>query len=186
MESKVQFLKNVTPFNVLPEDVLANVATLLQEEKHSREAVIYKQEVTTMKGVDIIVEGEYESFFYDSAQNKRLVEHYHAGYCYGGISVLLNRKKSLRTVIAKKGTVVYTLPRKDFSAFKRSPVFTSNIRFSSAYTLTKSTIGVIALLISNTSSDPRVVVLMFLKKVKGGSYCNAFLAIRKKNFSIGF
>ena len=30
--------------------------------------------------------------------------------------MLLNRKRSLRTVIAKKGTVVYFLPRKDFRA----------------------------------------------------------------------
>jgi CBS domain-containing protein len=69
-----------------------------------------------MKGVDIIVEGEYESFFYDNAQNKRLVELHGRGFCYGGVSVLLNRKQSLRTAIAKKGTVIYFLPRKHFRA----------------------------------------------------------------------
>ena len=114
MENRYQFLKQITPFTFLPDEVLKQVAEVLQEVKYSRETVIYKQEVTPMKGIDIIVEGEYESFFYDSAQTKRLIEHQLSGECYGGVSVLLNRRISLRTVIAKKGTTVYTLPRKEF------------------------------------------------------------------------
>ena len=114
--NRAEFLKGVIPFNVLPHEVLAGVADLLHEVSYSKDTQIYQQEVTKMKGVDIIVSGEYESFFYDSAQNKRLTEKHHSGFCYGGVSVLLNRKRSLRTVIAKKGTVVYFLPRKDFRA----------------------------------------------------------------------
>jgi CBS domain-containing protein len=116
MTERVQFLKSVVPFNLLPEDVLVGVADLLEEVKYSKESVIYHQEVTKMKGLDIIVAGEYEAFFYDSNQNKRVLEYHHEKYCYGGVSVLLNRKRSLRTVIAKKGTVVYFLPRRDFRA----------------------------------------------------------------------
>ncbi|WP_237144857.1 DUF294 nucleotidyltransferase-like domain-containing protein [Pontibacter pamirensis] len=104
------------PFNVLSEDVLQGVAELLQEVKYTKDTPIYHQEVTKMRGVDIIAEGEYEAFFYDSEHNKRVIEHHHKGYCYGGVSVLLNRKRSLRSVIAKKGTVVYFLHRRDFRA----------------------------------------------------------------------
>ncbi|WP_276497234.1 DUF294 nucleotidyltransferase-like domain-containing protein [Pontibacter litorisediminis] len=114
MTDRLEFLKTVKPFNLLPEEVLLGVADLLQEVKYTKDTAIYLQEVTKMKGVDLIAQGEYESFFYDSEQNKRLVEHHQRGYCYGGISVLLNRKRSLRSVIAKKGTVVYFLPRRDF------------------------------------------------------------------------
>lgn len=114
--SRTDFLKDVIPFNLLPVDVLAGVADLLHEVSYSKDTVVYQQEITKMKGVDIIVEGEYESFFYDSDQNKRLLEKHHSGFCYGGVSLLLNRKRSLRTVIAKKGTVIYFLPRKDFRA----------------------------------------------------------------------
>ncbi|TPE43040.1 DUF294 nucleotidyltransferase-like domain-containing protein [Pontibacter mangrovi] len=114
MTDKVEFLKTVKPFDKLPEEVLLGVADLLQEVKYTKDTAIYHQEVTKMKGVDLIAEGEYESFFYDSEQNKRVVEHHYSGYCYGGISVLLNRKRSLRSVIAKKGTLVYFLPRRDF------------------------------------------------------------------------
>jgi CBS domain-containing protein len=116
MNDRLQFLKQVKPFHLLPDEVLLGVADLLQEVKHTKEAVIYNQEVSKLKGVDILATGEYETFFYDSVQNKRIVEYLRPRECYGGISVLLNRKRSLRTVIAKKGTLVYFLPRRDFRA----------------------------------------------------------------------
>lgn len=114
MVQRLEFLSKVSPFNLLPAEVLEEIADQLQEIRYSKDTVIYQQEVTKMRGVDIVAEGEYESFFYDSQQNKRLLEHHHSGYCYGGISVLLNRKQSIRTVIAKKGTTVFFLHRKDF------------------------------------------------------------------------
>ncbi|RKR84931.1 CBS domain-containing protein [Mucilaginibacter gracilis] len=116
MKNRVDFLKTVHPFNLLPQQVLEEVAQQLQEIRYSKETVIYKQEITKLRGIDILVEGEYESFFYDSAQNKRLLEHYQSGHCFGGISMLVNRKQSLRTVIAKKGTIIYFLHRKEFRA----------------------------------------------------------------------
>ncbi|MXV52057.1 CBS domain-containing protein [Pedobacter sp. HMF7647] len=119
MIGQIDFLKNHLPFSLLPDDVLIGVADVLEKVTYTKDTFIYQQEVTKMKGVDILVEGEYESFFYDSAQNKRSLEIHHAGYCYGGISVLLNRKRSLKTVIAKKGTVIYFLPRKEFRALCR-------------------------------------------------------------------
>src|SRR6476469_2168083 len=114
MNNRLEILKETTPFNLLPEDVLLEVTGLLEEVKYNKETVIYQQEVTKMTSVDIIVKGEYESFFYDSSQNKRYIEHHRSCFAYGGISILLNRKRSLKTAIAKKGTVVYTLGRKNF------------------------------------------------------------------------
>lgn len=116
MNQKLEFLRQNSPFSLLPEEVLQGVADVLQEKKYTQETVIYRQEDTKMKGVDIIVKGAYESFFYDSAHNKRLLETHLPGFCYGGVSVLLNRRKSLRTVVARKGTLVYFLPREDFRA----------------------------------------------------------------------
>jgi len=120
MTQKLDILKKSSPFNLLPDDVLIGVAELLEEVKYNKEAIIYNQEVTTMNGVDIIVNGEYQSFFYDSSQNKRCLELHSAGYCFGGISILLNRERSLKTVIAKKGTFVYTLHRNDFTDLCKS------------------------------------------------------------------
>ncbi|GAB2529079.1 DUF294 nucleotidyltransferase-like domain-containing protein [Rufibacter soli] len=120
MNERLKFLKSVKPFHLLGDDVLLGVLDLLEEVTYPKDTLIYHQEATKLRGVDLIVTGEYESFFYDSAQNKRVLEYHGAGYCYGGISMLLNRKKSLRTVIAKKGTVVYHLPKKDFRALAKS------------------------------------------------------------------
>jgi CBS domain-containing protein len=114
MNNRLEFLKTITPFNALPAEVLQEVAGQLQEISYQKDAVIYQQDITMMKGVDIIVNGGYESFFYDSAGNKRLIENHEPGFCYGGVSVLLNRRRSLRTVVAKKGTLVYFLHRRDF------------------------------------------------------------------------
>jgi CBS domain-containing protein len=114
MSVKLNFLKTVKPFNILPEDVMIGVADLLQEIRYTKDTAIYHQEETKMKGVDLIAKGEYEAFFYDSEQNKRVIDHHGPGYCYGGVSVLMNRKRSLRSVIAKKDTVVFFLPRRDF------------------------------------------------------------------------
>ncbi len=116
MIDRINFLKNVVPFNVLPMHIIEATAALLIEIQFKKEGIVYRQEVSTLKGVDIIVEGEYETFFYDSSNNKRLIEKYHHGDCYGGISELLNQKKSLRTVIAKKDTFIYNVPRKAFNA----------------------------------------------------------------------
>ncbi|RYY38104.1 MAG: CBS domain-containing protein [Sphingobacteriaceae bacterium] len=114
MKRRLDFLKTIAPFNALPESVLLELAEELKEVSYSKDTVIYQQDVTMMKGVDIIAEGSYESFFYDSTGNKRLVEIHEPGFSYGGVSVLLNRRQSLRTVVAKKGTLVYFLHRKDF------------------------------------------------------------------------
>ncbi|MEJ7679931.1 MAG: cyclic nucleotide-binding domain-containing protein [Segetibacter sp.] len=117
MNDRLEILKHAIPFNILPEDVLLGVADLLEEVKYNKETVIYHQQVTKMKGVDIIVKGEYESFFYDSSYNKRSAEIHHEGYCYGGISILLNRKRSLKTVIAKKELRFITCPKKTLQSF---------------------------------------------------------------------
>ncbi|MET4081194.1 CBS domain-containing protein [Pedobacter sp. UYP30] len=114
MNDKLTFLKTVLPFSLLADDVLLSIITMLQEVAYERDTLIYQQEQSKMKGIDIILSGEYESFFYDSTDAKRALELHHIGYCYGGISILLNRKRSLKTTIAKKGTTTLFLPRKEF------------------------------------------------------------------------
>ena len=114
MENKLEFLKSIVPFNLLSDDILLGIIDVVEEISYSKETLIYQQEATKMKGVELIVEGEYESFFYDTNNHKRDLEILKPGQSYGGISVLLNRKKSLKTVIAKKGSKAYFLPRKHF------------------------------------------------------------------------
>ncbi|MFD2969020.1 DUF294 nucleotidyltransferase-like domain-containing protein [Sphingobacterium bambusae] len=116
MQNVVELLKQTKPFDLLPESVLVGIADSLVETKYSKDTLAYRQEITAMQGVDILVKGEYETFFFDAAENKRSIEIHHSPYCFGGISVLLNRTKALKSVMAKKGTVVYNLPRQEFLA----------------------------------------------------------------------
>ncbi len=116
MESKLELLKSTTPFNILPENVLIEIVTLLQEEYYPKEKSLYQQNTTKLKGIDIIAEGEFESFFYDTDQNKRNLEILRRGQTFGGISVLLNKRKALKTIIAKKETKIYHLHRKEFKS----------------------------------------------------------------------
>ncbi|WP_207494812.1 DUF294 nucleotidyltransferase-like domain-containing protein [Aridibaculum aurantiacum] len=116
MTDIIEFLKTVQPFDLLPAEVLAHVATKIETKHYQREAILYKHEVTTMKGLDIIVQGSYESFFYDSMHNKRCSEEHLPRTTYGGISFLLNGKKSIKTVVAKRGTVTWFLNAKDFQS----------------------------------------------------------------------
>ncbi|GAB2707742.1 nucleotidyltransferase family protein [Hymenobacter frigidus] len=116
MDNRLDFLRTVAPFDLLPEDVLQGVVGLLQEVHHGREVLLYQQDTSKLRSLDIVAAGSYETFFFDSEQHKRLPEVYGPGTCYGGMSILLNKKRSLRTVIVRAGTRVLQLPRRDFRA----------------------------------------------------------------------
>lgn len=116
MDTRLAFLRTVEPFAFLPDEVLAGVVDLLQEVKYPSETRLYQQDASKLRQLDIVVEGAYDTFFLDSEQRQRLPEVYGPGTCYGGMSILLNKKRSLRTVVARAGTRVLQLPRRDFRA----------------------------------------------------------------------
>lgn len=116
MNDLIQFLKAVKPFHVLSPETLQRVAGQLEEVTFNKKSVIYLQDYTRMNGLDILLRGEYEAFFYDSEQKKRMCEVYGPGDCYGGMSLLLNKNRSIRTVVAKKGTAIYRLPQQAFKS----------------------------------------------------------------------
>ena len=116
MDNRLTFLRTVVPFNLLPEEVVRGVLDLLEEEEHPREKLLYEQGTSKLRSLDIIVEGGYETCFLDSDQHQRLAETYGPGTCYGGMSILLNKKRSLRTVRVQRRTRVLHLPRRDFRA----------------------------------------------------------------------
>jgi len=114
MSQLFEFIKTVPPFDILPEALQQEVAGELEVKQYKKDVIAYHQSTSVMEGVDIIVEGQYESFFYDSEHNKRKIEVFNHGRIYGGISVLLNKERSIATIMAKKGTVVYKLKSSKF------------------------------------------------------------------------
>ncbi|MFT4202714.1 MAG: DUF294 nucleotidyltransferase-like domain-containing protein [Chitinophagaceae bacterium] len=109
-----EFLQNTAPFNQLPDHVIEATAACLEPKRFSREQILYEQEISKLRGVDIIVSGSYDTFFYDSARNKRRERKLVSGQIYGGISVLLNQRLSVNTVSVEKGTEIYFLHRRYF------------------------------------------------------------------------
>lgn len=114
MSDKLTFLKNTAPFNGLPENVQVEISTLLEERSYPIETKVFEQGIQKLKGIQIIETGNFETFFLDHNKAKRKPETYLAGSICGGISILFNKRKSLKTVIATAGTHTYFLPRKDF------------------------------------------------------------------------
>lgn len=114
------YLKTIKPFHILPEEVLFQVAGMMDECIYKEETVVYRQDESLFKGIDIIVEGQYDAYFSDSAGTRRLEEHYAPGLVYGAGSALLNKKVSIRTVVARKGTIALFLDKEEFKALCRS------------------------------------------------------------------
>jgi len=116
MLDKLNFLKQTKPFNLLDELVLTDLANSLEEIAYPDDTLVFEQGVQKLKGIQIITEGELETFFLDNQKTKHITEVYTAGSTYGGLSLLFNKRKSLKTVVAKSGTKTYFLPRKEFKA----------------------------------------------------------------------
>lgn len=110
----LSLLKTTQPFQLLPDSVQKSLVDLMTKYTFTKEELLYRQNVTDIEGIDLIYKGEYETFFLDTSENKHSIEIHHHTYCFGGISILLNRKKALKSVMVKKGTTIYRLPRKDF------------------------------------------------------------------------
>lgn len=114
MEITVEAIKKIVPFNLLPDGVIEPLLENFILIKYTHTEILYEQGISKLKGVDLIFEGNYQTFFSDHHHEKFGVENYTSGTCYGGVSVLLNRKRSLKTVEVKKGTIVLNLHRKYF------------------------------------------------------------------------
>ncbi len=120
MNSRIEFLKKVAPFNILPDTVLSEVSEMMHYKKYDNKETVYIQDKSELSSIDIIISGEYNAYFYDSKGTVRLEELYVKGDIYGGSSVLLNKHFSIRTVSAKAHTEILCLDKNEFKALCRS------------------------------------------------------------------
>ncbi|WP_163716418.1 DUF294 nucleotidyltransferase-like domain-containing protein [Mangrovibacterium lignilyticum] len=120
MENQIAFLRTVSPFDLLPETVLGDVTRMMERKELGPGTTVYTQDHSDVTSIDVIVEGQYDACFYDSEKVLKLQEHYDPGSIYGASSALLNKKKSIRTVVAKTATVVLSLDKEEFKALCRS------------------------------------------------------------------
>ncbi|RED96971.1 DUF294 nucleotidyltransferase-like domain-containing protein [Marinoscillum furvescens] len=106
---KRTFLKQVAPFKDLPDEQMELVVTDLKEVRFDKSEVMFLQHKTRVEGLDILVEGGYETFFYTSAGQKQAYNKLKPGETYGAFSILLNKHKSICSVATQKNTRIYRL-----------------------------------------------------------------------------
>ncbi len=114
MEDIITFLSENRPFSTLPAAELENLAKQLSRVVYENNEIVYHQHRTKIQGLDIIYKGKYETFFYNSEGLKEAVHVLSEGDSYGAFSILLNKQKSISSVMVEKGTIVYRLPAAAF------------------------------------------------------------------------
>lgn len=120
MNDKLEFLKNTTPFDKLPQEELQKLAPLIREIHFGKKESLYQQNKTPVEGLDIVFEGAYEAFVLTSENIKKSLQIVEAGQTYGAFSILLNKGKSLLTVEVQKKTAIYRLPADTFKNLCKS------------------------------------------------------------------
>ncbi|SER18004.1 DUF294 nucleotidyltransferase-like domain-containing protein [Pedobacter rhizosphaerae] len=114
MDEKIAFLQSTPPFNLLSKDDLLKLTEQIEVLSYQPNEVIHQQNHQKLKGIEVVVSGSFETFFLDNKNQQRRIEFYHPREVIGGISILFNKRKPLKTVISKEGSTTYFIPRKEF------------------------------------------------------------------------
>ncbi len=121
----INFLAQVSPFDLLPEHELSRVAQDLSKSHHHRDMVLFVQNKTILNSIYILLEGRLEQFIQEGEQ-KQLVGFLQEKSVYGGLSVLFNKGVSIRTVRTLEDSTFYCLPKEHFlDLCSHYPEFTS-------------------------------------------------------------
>ena len=111
MNEIIEFLKQTEPFDKLPPEALPEVSGRLEHIKYpNAESLFYEQHKTPVLGMDILIKGNYEIFFYGSTGKKEYVRELKRSDYFGAFSILHNNGISFCSVNVQKGTEVYRLP----------------------------------------------------------------------------
>ena len=112
-QQTIEFIGRIKPFDLLPSSDLERVAEALVAKTFSRGAVLFRQKISEIQHLHIVRKGRLERYIEEGGE-KRLRTVMDEGEIYGGISMLLNRSMSVRSVEAVEDTVCYLLPKEIF------------------------------------------------------------------------
>lgn len=108
------FIKNTTPFDLLPDEAIDKIMDAGKQEHAKKESLIYHQNYTKLKWIDILLEGGYQTYFVGDDFNKEMVEEMGPGEVYGPTSLLYNNRTSIRSVLIKADTKLLRVPQNTF------------------------------------------------------------------------
>jgi CBS domain-containing protein len=107
------WLSGIAPFSFLHEDALEQVGDALSTVSHSKSTVLFIQEQTRVEYLYVLHRGSVEKYFEQNGR-KTLSEVSGEGDLFGGISMLLNNGRAVRTLEVTEDAIFYLLPKKIF------------------------------------------------------------------------
>jgi CBS domain-containing protein len=108
-----QFLKNILPFSLLPEDEIEAISSKVTLVKYPKDSMLFVQDQTRVENLYIILKGAAERYYEESDRKIRGALS-GEGTVYGGISMLLNDNIAVRTLRVNEDSDFYVLPKVDF------------------------------------------------------------------------
>ena len=97
------------PFSFLPAQKMDELRQHFSEEKAARNEVRFIRGKTKVTSLWVVAEGSAE-IYYEKDGEKTLRRILSEGDCFGGISILLNRARAVRTMKITEDTTFYKLP----------------------------------------------------------------------------
>ena len=107
------FLSQTPVFASLPEEELRRLCDDMTKEQYGEGFILCEQEKTSLEKVYIIESGSLELYF-DEEGKKRMRGTLGRGDVFGGIAILMNSGKSVRTVVVKEDVVLYVISKENF------------------------------------------------------------------------
>ena len=109
----LHFLSQLVPFSFLPEEEINKIVDAIQMVHYPRNHVLFVQGQSKVESLYIIQKGAAERY-YEEKNKKTLRGLLGEGDMYGGISLLLNNGKPIRTLRVTEDSIFFILPKDIF------------------------------------------------------------------------
>lgn len=120
VKSALELLQNTPPFDLLPKDTLLSLTTHLTIKEVLADTIIYQQNKSTLQELSIIASGKIEKYYEDELGRHTNRETFQPGECFGSMSLMLNKQKTIRTVRSISPTTLLQLSKSEFEKLLRS------------------------------------------------------------------
>lgn len=120
LKTSLELLQNTLPFDLLPEDTLLSLSTLINIKEIPADTIIYQQNQSSLQELSIIATGEVEKYFEDELGRHTNREIFRQGDTFGSMSLMLNNQKAIRTVKSITPTTLFQLSKAEFERLLRT------------------------------------------------------------------
>jgi CBS domain-containing protein len=109
----LQFLSGTAPFSFLPEKAIEDAATQLSMVFYPKDTILFYQGTSSVENLYIVQRGATERYFEENGR-KTMFSLIGEGEIFGGISLLVNKGRAVRSLRTVEDSCFFTLPAKVF------------------------------------------------------------------------